>query len=61
MNKILEYAKAVVAAVGGLVTVVVVAWADKAISVDEIELIVAAIGVVFTALGVAKVENQDPV
>jgi hypothetical protein len=58
MSNILTYAKAVAAAVLGLVTVVVAVIADRVISFEEIELVVAALGVLATAIGVYKVENK---
>lgn len=61
LSKLAEYSKAVATAVGGLVTVVTAGIADKALSLDEAGLIVAAIGVVLTTLGVVKApKNAEP-
>jgi len=61
MNALLERAKAVVAAVGGVVLLVYIAMQDKTISFDEANGIIAAVLVVLTAVGVYEVKNKPTV
>lgn len=58
MQKILEYAKAVVAAVGGVATVVSAALADNAVSLDEVDGIRTAVLAALTVIGVYGVKNE---
>lgn len=58
MDKILDKAKALVAAVGTLVTLVVAASADQAVSLDEATGIWTAVLAVATVLGVYAVPNR---
>ena len=60
MDKILERLKAVVAAVGGVATLVYVAVQDEAISFDEASGIWAAVLVALTAFGVWRAPNKPP-
>jgi len=58
MDKLLERAKAVVAAVGTVVTLVSAALADQALSLDEATGIWTAVLAVATVLGVYAVPNK---
>ena len=58
MDKILDKAKAIVAAAGTLVTLVVAASADQAVSLDEAAGIWTAVLAVATVLGVYAVPNK---
>jgi hypothetical protein len=58
LDKILDKAKAIVAAVGTLVTLVVAASADQAVSLDEATGIWTAVLAVATVLGVYAVPNK---
>jgi hypothetical protein len=58
MTKVLEYAKAVVAAVGVVVMVVVAALGDQAVSLDEAKGIWLAVLGVLTAIGVYAAPNK---
>jgi predicted small integral membrane protein len=60
MDKILERLKAVVAAVGGVATLVYLAIQDQAISFDEASGIGAALLVALTAVGVWRAPNKPP-
>ena len=61
MDRLLESAKAVVAAVGVLGTLVVAAVADEAIRFDEASAIAKALGGLATAFAVWRVPNRPPV
>jgi len=61
MNALLERLKAVVAAVGGVLTLVYVAMQDQAISFDEASGIWAAVLVALTAFGVWRAPNKPQV
>lgn len=54
----LEYAKSIVAALGGLLMVATAAWSDKAISFDEANGIWLAVLAVLTTAGVYGVRNR---
>jgi len=59
MSKVLAVAKAVAAAVVSLIGVAVFVWADKSVSLDEMNALWLAFVPVLTALGVyAAPKNQ---
>jgi uncharacterized membrane protein (DUF441 family) len=60
MNKVLEYAKSVAAAVGLLATTVSAALADDAVSLDEVHGVVTAALAVATVVAVWRVPNKPP-
>lgn len=59
MNKILNYAKAVVSAVGAVVILVIAAVSDEAISFDEASGIWAALAALVTVIGVYGTPNRE--
>lgn len=54
----MDKAKAIVAAVGAVVTLGFAAWQDKAISLDEANGIITAVLAVLTVIGVYAVPNK---
>jgi hypothetical protein len=58
MDKLLEYAKAVVAAVGSVVTLVQAALADQAVSLDEAQGIWTAVLAAATVVAVLWTPNK---
>jgi hypothetical protein len=61
LDKLLQYAKSVVAAVGTVVTLVQAALADQAVSLDEASGIWTAVLAALTVIAVWVVPNKEPV